>query len=366
LIRALLWYLSAALLVLTAVLAPACSRGNAAGTESSPRVLVGAGATLPYPLYSKWAAEYARVDPTVRVNYQSLGSGAGIRQVSDGVVDFGATDEPMSEEQQKRSPTKLVHVPTTVGAVVFAFNVPGRRELALTGELAADIFLGKVTRWDDERIRAQNSGVALPGEAIIVVHRADGSGTSAALTTYLARHNEAWKTTVGAGTSPRFPVGVGAKGNEGVTALIKVTPMSIGYVELAYAKQSELPTAAVKNPAGRLVAPTLDAVERAARSVSAAAATSDAPIVLLDAPDDGAYPIAAVSYVVVPADAHGRPSAEALAKFLWWAVHDGQGFARDLDYVALPAPLVTRAENALRELRSNGHPLLAASAAPGG
>ena len=359
-IRSLLLSLVGSLLVL----APACSRSNATATESSPRVLVGAGATLPYPLYSKWATEYARVDPTVRVNYQSLGSGAGVRQVSDGVVDFGATDEPMSAQQLERSPTRLVHVPTTVGAVTFAFNVPGRRKLALTGELAADIFLGKVSRWDDERVRAQNPGAALPSEPIIVVHRADGSGTSAALTTYLSRHNETWKTTVGAGTSPRFPVGIGAKGNEGVTALIRATPMSIGYVELVYARQSDLATAQVKNPAGRFVAPTLDAVERAAKSVSAASATSDAPVVLLDAPDEGAYPIAAVSYVVVPADAHGRPNAEALAKFLWWAVHDGQSFARDLDYVALPAPLVARAERELRDLRSDGHPLLAASVAP--
>lgn len=355
-----------ALLLLAVVLVPACSRGNATATDASPRVLVGAGATLPYPLYSKWASEYARVDPTVRVNYQSLGSGAGVRQVSDGVVDFGATDEPMSKEQLERSATRLVHVPTTVGAVAFAFNLPGQRDLALTGELAAQIFLGKVARWDDERLRAQNPGVTLPSEPIIVVHRADGSGTSAALTTYLSRHDETWKTTVGPGTSPRFPVGVGAKGNEGVTALIRATPMSVGYVELAYARQSNLAIAQVKNPAGRLVAPSLDAVERAARSVSVAAATSDAPVVLLDAPDEGAYPIAAVSYVVVPADAHGRPNAEALAKFLWWAVHDGQSFARDLDYVPLPPPLVARAERELRELRSDGHPLLAAPAATGG
>jgi phosphate transport system substrate-binding protein len=363
---AVTWRVAQLALLALVTSTPACSRSNATATESSPRVLVGAGATLPYPLYSKWATEYARVDPTVRVNYQSLGSGAGIRQVSDGVVDFGATDEPLSDEQQRRSATKLVHVPTTIGAVVFAFNVSGRRDLALTGDLAADIFLGKVARWDDQRIRAQNPGVALPAEPIIVVHRADGSGTSSALTTYLSRHNEAWKTTVGAGTSPRFPVGVGAKGNEGVTAMIRATPMSIGYVELVYARQSALATATVRNPAGRFVAPTLDAVERAAKSVSSAAASTDAPVVLLDAPDDAAYPIAAVSYVVVPADAQGRANAGALAKFLWWAVHDGQSFAHDLDYVALPAPLVTRAEHALHELRSNGQPLLPAFAAPGG
>jgi phosphate transport system substrate-binding protein len=340
--------------------APGCSRTSSVGTESSPRVLVGAGATLPYPLYSKWGAEYARVDPTVRVSYQSIGSGAGIRQVEGGVVDFGATDEPMSEEQVKRSPMKLVHVPTTVGAVVFAFNLPGKTELSLTAEVAAAMFLGTVQRWDDERIRTLNPGRTLPSEAIIVVHRADGSGTSAALTTYLSLHDEQWSTTVGSGTSPRFPVGVGAKGNEGVTAFVKSTPMSIGYIELVYAKQAHLSMARVKNRAGRFVAPTLDALDSAAKSVSPAAAASSDRIMLLDSADESAYPIAALSYVVVPLDARDRGKAEALAKFLWWAVHDGQRFARELDYAALPPPLVGRAERALRELRADGHALLPA------
>jgi len=342
------------------VLAPGCSRASSTGTEASPRVLVGAGATLPYPLYSKWAAEYARVDPTVRVNYQSIGSGAGIRQVEAGVVDFGATDEPMNDAQLARSSMKLVHVPTTVGAVVFAFNLPGQRELSLTPEVAAAVFLGAVQRWDDERLRALNPGRTLPSEPIIVVHRADGSGTSAALTTYLSRHDEKWNATVGAGTSPRFPVGVGAKGNEGVSAFVKSTPMSIGYVELVYAKQAGLSMAHVKNPAGRFVAPTLEALDSAARSVSASAATSNDRVVLLDSADENAYPIAALSYVVLPLDARDRGKAEALAKFLWWAVHDGQAFARELDYVVLPPPLVTRAERALRDLRAEGRVLLPA------
>jgi phosphate transport system substrate-binding protein len=342
------------------VLAAACSRANATPTESSPRMLVGAGATLPYPLYSKWSAEYARVDPTVRVNYQSVGSGAGIRQVSDGVVDFGATDEPMNDDQVKRASTKLVHVPTTVGAIVFAFNLPGVRDLALTAELAADVFLGNVKRWDDERLRALNPGLALPSEPILVVHRADGSGTSAALTTYLSSHNESWKSAVGSGTSPRFPVGVGAKGNEGVTALIKSTPLSIGYVELVYARQAGLAMARVKNPAGTFVAPTLDAIERAAKSVSATVARSPDRVMLLDSADEGAYPLAALSYVVLPLDGRDRGKAEALARFLWWAVHDGQAFARDLDYVPLPPALVARAERMLRELQADGRALLPA------
>jgi phosphate transport system substrate-binding protein len=342
------------------VLASACTRATPAGTESSPRVVVGAGATLPYPLYSRWGSEYARVDPTVRINYQSIGSGAGIRQVEGGVVDFGATDEPMSDEVLKRSPMKLAHVPTTIGAVVFAFNLPGREDLMLTAEVAASVFLGAIQRWDDERIRALNPGRSLPSEPIIVVHRADGSGTSAALTRYLSRHDARWSTTVGSGTSPRFPVGVGAKGNEGVTAFVKSTPMSIGYVELVYARQAGLAMAHVKSASGRFVAPTLDALESAARSVPASAATSDEDVVLLDSPADGAYPIAALSYVVLPLDTRDRSKAEALARFLWWAVHQGQSFARELDYVALPPPLVLRAERALRELRAEGRALVPA------
>lgn len=353
--------LVAVLFSFVVVLAPGCTRADRAGRDpASPRVLVGAGATLPYPLYSKWAAEYARVEPTVRVNYQSIGSGAGIRQVEGGVVDFGATDEPMSAEELKRSPMKLVHVPTTVGAVVFAFNLPGVRELSLTAEMAAEIFMGTVQRWDDERLRTLNPGRTLPSAEIIVVHRADGSGTSAALTTYLARHDARWSTTIGSGTSPRFPVGVGAKGNEGVTAFVKSTPMAIGYVELVYARQANLPMAQVKNAAGNFTAPTLEALDRAAKSVEAGAATSDAHVVLLDAADPLAYPIAALSYVILPLDARDRGKAEALVKFLWWAVHDGQSFARGLDYVALPGPLVARAERALRELRAEGRALLPA------
>lgn len=345
------------------LLAPACSRSNAAPSEGSPRMLVGAGATLPYPLYSKWAAEYARVEPTVRVNYQSIGSGAGVRQVSDGVVDFGATDEPMSDDQLLQSATKLVHVPTTIGAVVFAFNLPRERDLSLTAELAGDIFLGAVRRWDDERIRALNPGRDLPGEPIIVVHRADGSGTSAALTSYLAKHNATWRSAVGSASSPRFPVGVGAKGNEGVTAFIKATPLSIGYVELVYARQSGLAMARVRNEAGKMVAPTVSALERAAKS-AVTAAGDDARVVLLDSDDEGAYPIAALSFVVVPRDAADRGKGEALAKFLWWAVHEGQSFAPALDYAQLPPPLVARAERALGELRGEGRALLLAPGPP--
>jgi phosphate transport system substrate-binding protein len=355
------------LLLLVLGLMPACSRSNAVPTESSPRILVGAGATLPYPLYSKWAAEYARVVPTVRVNYQSIGSGAGVRQVTDGVVDFGATDEPVTDDQLRQTSTTLVHVPTTIGAVVFAFHLPNERELSLTPELASDIFLGTVQRWDDERIVAVNPGRSLPGDPIIVVHRADGSGTSAALTSYLAKHNPTWRDGVGSGTSPRFPVGVGAKGNEGVTAFVKATPLSIGYVELVYARQSGLAMAQVRNRAGKMVTPTVEALDKAAKS-AASRANDDVPVVLLDAEDEGAYPIAALSFVVVPREAADRAKGEAIAKFLWWAVHDGQTYAHSLDYAPLPPSLVARAERELGALRSGGRPLLPPSPAvpPGG
>jgi phosphate transport system substrate-binding protein len=323
-------------------------------------VLVGAGASLPYPLYSKWAAEYAKVDPTVRVNYQSVGSGAGIRQMGDGVVDFGATDEPLSKAERERSSAPLVHVPTTIGAVVLAFNLPGTHDLSLGGDLIADIFLGHVKRWNDPRIASANPGRQLPDEPIVVVHRADGSGTSAALTDFLSKSSAAWRDTVGAGTSPRFPVGVGAKGNEGVTALVKTTPLAIGYVELAYARQAGLPMAQVRNRAGKMIAPTVDALTKAATSADlSAVGTQDEPrAALVDAPDEAAYPITALSYVVVPRDGHDAAKSEALAKFLWWATHDGQKLAATLDFAPLTPALLERSERALRELRADGKPIL--------
>lgn len=338
----------------------ACTRSSPAATESNPRVLVGAGASLPYPLYSKWSAEYAKVEPTIRVNYQSVGSGAGVRQMSDGVVDFGATDEPLSKAERERASTPLVHVPTTIGAVVLVFNLPGARELSLSGDLIADVFLGHVKRWNDARIEAANPGRQLPDEAIVVVHRADGSGTSAALTDFLSKTSPAWRDSVGAGTSPRFPVGVGAKGNEGVTALVKTTPLAIGYVELAYARQAGLPTALVRNRAGKLVAPTLEALTKAASSadLSAVGGPDEPRGALVDAPDEGAYPITALSYVVVPREGHDAVKAEALAKFLWWAVHDGQKLASALDFAPLTPTLLERSERALRELRAGGKPIV--------
>lgn len=326
--------------------AVACTKKGSTG----PRVLDGAGATLPYPLYAKWSVDYSRQHPAVRINYQPLGSGAGIRQINDGVVDFGATDEPMAREQLDRAPRPLVQVPTTIGAVVLAYNLNGVETVSLTPQLAADVFLGNIARWDDERLRAANPGVALPGEPITVVHRADGSGTSAALTTFLSRNSPAFRDRVGSGKVPRFPVGVGAKGNDGVAAFVRSTPHAVGYVEHAYARAAGLSVARVMNRSGRYVPPTLESMDRAARSAS--------DLSIVDAADELAYPVAALSLVVVPRSFDDRAKGEALARFLWWAVHEGQALAPAEGYAPLPPALVARAEKTLRELSAQGRPLL--------
>jgi phosphate transport system substrate-binding protein len=341
----------------------ACSRSGSS-QDGSPRSIDGAGATLPFPLYAKWSSEFSRTDGSVRVNYQPLGSGAGIRQMSDGVVDFGATDEPMSDEQLKRAPSELVHVPMTIGAVVLAYNVPGASELRLTAGLVADIFRGAVVRWDDPRFGEPNPRLKLPGQPITVVHRADGSGTSATFTTYLSKNSEAWRADVGSGVAPRFPVGFGARGNDGVTSYIKATPYAIGYVELAYARQAGLPIALVQNRAGAYVVPDLGSLDRAARA-ALPRLPDDLRLSLVDSDDAGAYPIAALSFLIIPRDAKQWAKGEALARFVWWGLHDGQRFAASLDYAPLPPEIVARAESAVRNLRAEGKPFTLPPPAPG-
>lgn len=325
--------------------AMACTR-----QDRAPRVVDGTGATLPYPLYAKWAAEYGRVDPNVRINYQPLGSGAGVRQIADGVVDFGATDEPMSDAELARAERALVQIPTTIGAVVLAYRLDGIADLELTPELAADVFLGDIARWDDARLRAANPHAALPSEPIMVVHRADGSGTSAALTTFLGRHSPTFRDRVGAGKIARFPVGVGAKGSDGVSAFVRATPNTVGYVESAYARAAGLSVARIMNRKGKFVPPTLEAMDRAARGAK--------DLSIVDADDELAYPIAALSLVVVPREIKDRAKGEALVSFLWWAVHEGQRFAAAEGYAPLPPELVARAESALREVRAAGKPIV--------
>src|SRR5262249_48989106 len=246
---------------LVALLAIAASPPNPAAAQT---LMNGAGATFPYPIYSKWFDEYIKVDGEVRFNYQSIGSGGGIRQITERTVDFGATDGPMSDEQLKKAPGELFHIPTVLGAVVATYNLPGSPKLHFTGEVLAEIFLGKITSWSDDRIKALNPGVSLPSQPIVVVHRSDGSGTTFIWVDYLSKVSKDWEQKVGRGTSVSWPVGLGGKGNEGVAGLVKNTPGALGYVELAYATTNKLPVAAVQNQAGKFVEPTIDSTTAAA------------------------------------------------------------------------------------------------------
>jgi len=319
----------------------------------------GAGATFPYPIYSKWFEEYTKVDPEVRFNYQSIGSGGGIRQITERTVDFGATDGPMTDEQLQKAPGELFHIPTVLGAVVATYNLPGSPKLQFTGELLADIFLGKVTKWDDERIKTLNPSANLPSQPIIVVHRSDGSGTTYIWVDYLSKVSKEWAEKVGKGTSVNWPVGLGGKGNEGVAGQVKNAPGSLGYVELAYAITNKLPAAPIKNHAGRFVEATIESTTAAAAG-AAANMPSDFRVSLTDAPGDHAYPIASFTWLLVYRDQANEAKGKALVKFLWWAAHDGQKYPSSLLYAPLPAPVVKQIEARIRQITFSGKPLLAA------
>ncbi len=317
--------------------------------------LNGAGATFPFPLYSKWMSEYNKLNPNIRINYQSIGSGGGIRQVTAGTVDFGATDAPMKPEVAKKAPGQLHHIPTTIGAVTVAYNLPGDPRLKLDGEAIAKIFLGEITNWSDPAIQATNEGVELPDQDITVVYRSDGSGTTAVFTDYLAKAYPKWKEEVGVGKAVRWPKGLGAKGNEGVTGQIKVTPGSIGYIELAYALQNDLSIAAVKNRAGNFVEPEVSAITAAAKGVKLPESLHAS---LTNAKGEKAYPISSFTYLLVYQDAKDETKGRALARFIWWALHDGQKFSADLHYAPLPEKVVSKAEKRLKGLTFEGKPLL--------
>jgi phosphate transport system substrate-binding protein len=319
----------------------------------------GAGATFPYPLYSKWVAEYQKVDPRVRINYQSIGSGGGIRQISERTVDFGASDAPMNAEELAKTPG-IVHIPTTLGAVVVAYNLPGVTGLKLSPDAIAGIFLGEVKTWNDKKIASTNPGLKLPKDAITIAYRSDGSGTTAVFTDYLSKVSATWKDKVGAGKSVKFPVGLGAKGNEGVAGQLKTTQGSLGYIELAYAKQTDIAYAAIQNRAGKVVEPALEAISAAAASVSTTM-PEDLRVSIVDAPGEAAYPISAFTYILVYQDQANAAKGKALAEFLWWAIHRGQSLAPALHYAPLPADVVAKVEAKLRGLRAAGEPLLPSS-----
>lgn len=347
--------------MLTILAVAACSSGengggDAAASRSGGVDLTGAGATFPYPIYSKWFSDYARTTG-VRINYQSIGSGGGIRQLSEGTVDFGATDGPMSDEELSRAKEgEILHIPTVIGAVVLAYNLESvTQPLQLTGDVVADIFLGRITRWDDSRIAALNPDVALPSEDVIVVHRSDGSGTTYVFTDYLAKVSQAWASTPGRGKEVQWPIGLGAKGNEGVAGQVKQTPGSIGYVELAYATQNQLQFAAIRNRAGQYVMPSIESISAAASgAMGTVGPDTDFRVSLADAEGAASYPISSFTWIIIYRDQPDAEKGQKLVDFLRWAITDGQQAAAALDYAPLPDDVVQAIDARLGTVRIGG------------
>jgi phosphate transport system substrate-binding protein len=306
----------------------------------------GAGATFPYPIYSKWFDVYAKENPGIKFNYQSIGSGGGIRMLSNRTVDLGASDAPMTDQQLADGPGKILHFPSVMGAVVVAYNLPGfTGTLRLTGPVIADIFSAKITKWDDEKIRALNPSAAIPaGQDIVVCHRSDGSGTSYIFTDYLSKVSPSWASDPGKGTAVKWPTGLGGKGNEGVTALVQQTPGGIGYVELIYALNNKIPFAQIQNKAGNWVDASLAGVTAAAAS-SAGNMPADFRVSITDAPGPDAYPISSFTWLLVYQKQTNKEVGEQIKKFLSWALTEGQTYAADLKYAPLP-PAVVQKETA--------------------
>jgi phosphate transport system substrate-binding protein len=308
----------------------------AAGPASAATLINGAGATFPYPLYSKWFSEYAKIDPSVKFNYQSIGSGGGIKQITAQTVDFGASDKFLTDEELKAAPGKLIHIPTVMGAVVVTYNLPGvGKGLKLSSEDVADIFLGRITKWNDPKLVRDNPGIKLPNQPIIVVHRSDGSGTTAIFTDYLSGVSAEWKSKVGMGASVKWPVGLGGKGNEGVAGQLKTTQYTIGYVELAYAFENKLPYASLKNKSGAFVEPSIKSTSAAA-AAAAKHMPADYRISLVNQPAKDAYPIVGFTWLLVYEQQKDPVKGKKLVEFLNWSMKKGQKMAGALLYAPLP------------------------------
>ncbi len=323
----------------------------AAGSACAETLINGAGATFPYPLYSKWFSEYAKIDKEVKFNYQSIGSGGGIKQITAQTVDFGASDKFLSDEELKAAPGKLLHIPTVMGAVVVTYNIAGApKGLKLRPEDIANIYLGKITKWNDSRIADDNPGVKLPDKPIIVVHRSDGSGTTSIFTDYLTNINTEWSTKVGKGASVKWPVGLGGKGNEGVAGQIKTTENSLGYVELAYAVENKLAYATLMNKEGHFVEPTI-------KSITAAAAgavkhmPADYRISLVNQPGKDTYPIAGFTWLLVYEQQKDKVKGKKISEFLTWSLHNGQKMAAPLLYAPLPESVGKLVEKTIKEIK---------------
>jgi phosphate transport system substrate-binding protein len=342
------------LLLASAVCIFGCSPG---GGPTGAVTLQGAGASFPNPLYQKWLSEYGKLYPNIRIDYQSIGSGGGQKQIKERTVDFGASDTPMSDEDLKGAPAELIHIPTVLGAVVLTYNLQGvSQPLHFSPDVVADIFLGKIKRWDDPRIKADNSGATLPGADVTVVHRSDTSGTTGVWTDYLSKVSPDWKQKVGAGTAVNWPVGLGGKGNEGVTGQIKQTPNTLGYVELIYALQNNLPVGLIKNKSGNFPPPGLESTTSAAAG-AIANTPDDLRVSITDSSGPDSYPVASYTYILAYKDQKDATKGKALVDYLWWCIHDGQKFAADLKYAALPNEIVKRAETKINSITSGGKPL---------
>jgi len=316
----------------------------------SAETINGAGATFPNPIYQKWFGEFKQAHPDVEINYQSLGSGAGIRQLTEGTVDFGASDAPMTDEQIKGLKAPALHFPTVMGAVVITYNVPGvTGSLKLTPDAVAGIFLGEIKKWDDPKIASANPGVKLPSSSVEVVHRSDGSGTSFIFTDYLSKVSGEWKSKVGANTSVSWPVGLGGKGNEGVAGIIKQTPGSIGYVELIYAVQQKLPFADVKNGAGKFVTPSFASVTAAASGMKEM--PDDFRVSITNGPGAGAYPISSFTWLLIPTQISDPAKKKALVDFLGWMLTTGQKDCEGLSYAQLPKAVIAKEQKQIAKIK---------------
>ncbi len=353
------------LLLCAALAAAGCSGqkfGQSDGSASSAGnvTMQGSGSTFVKPMMDKWTSEFGKLNPGIRIDYSGTGSGAGIKAIQSRTADFGASDAAMSnDELSQTSGGEIVHIPVVLGAVVLTYNLEGvEQPLKLSPELIADIYLGKIRRWDDARLKAENPGVTLPATDITPVFRADGSGTSDVFTDYLSKTVPEWKEKIGRTKNPQLPqgIGIGGKGNEGVMGQVKNTPNTIGYVELTFAKANNLPTAHIKNGAGTYIEPSSDTVSNAAEGM-AAKMPDDLRFEITNAEGANAYPISGIVYVLAYKEQADANKGKALVDYLWWAIHDGERYVRELHYAPLPPGLVTKTEAKIKSLVSSGQPL---------
>ncbi len=323
----------------------------AATAGATAQNINGAGATFPYPIYSRWFSEYSQLHPNVKINYQSIGSGGGIRQVTEGTVDFGASDGPMTDDQIKSAKVKVMHIPTVLGAVVPVYNIPGvNKDLNFSGDVIADIYLGKIAKWNDSRIAKDNPGVNLPDKSILPVYRSDGSGTTYIFTDYLSKVSPDWQSKVGKSTSVKWPAGIGQKGNEGVAGMVRQSPYSFGYVELIYAVQNKMSYGSVKNAAGKYLRATTEGVTAAA-AASAKTMPADYRVSITNAPGATSYPISSFTWFLIPTHSTDANKAKALAEFLGWMLDHGESEAAGMSYAPLPKPVQDMVRKSIAQVK---------------